>query len=249
MAFESSAQLYDSIYEGKNYEREVLLISEIFSSRNSPISKILDVGCGTGTHSILLAKQNQWRITAIDSSAEMIDCARNKAQNDNLSIEFLVLPINQISELSGKFDVVMALFHVVNYIPSSKALTHFFNSSKELLNPNGILLFDMWNGKLCSRERFKEKRITFKSHGKNWQRISTPELDDEHNKVQIKHSYLSTENPEKEFIETHDLAFWTANDVVAMAGESFSRVEILESENGESFNELTHWSPLFIMQE
>lgn len=248
MVFETSAQFYDSIYKQKNYVGEASLISTIINSRHKSVSQILDVGCGTGTHAILLAKQFSWNILAIDRSPEMIRYAKQKGSKEHLSLEFAVMPMEQISKLPNKFDVILALFHVVNYLPNSIELRNFITSSKNLLNAGGILLFDMWNGKLCTSERFKEKRISFHHHGQLWHRSTSPLFTEKQRKLQIKHSYTKGQSPKIEFLETHEISYWRSQDVIKMARDTYSHVEVFESEGGATFDENVHWSPLFIMQ-
>jgi 2-polyprenyl-3-methyl-5-hydroxy-6-metoxy-1,4-benzoquinol methylase len=49
--------------------------------------KIIDIGCGTGRHSIELAKRG-YQITGIDLSESMLNRAREKAEHENLEIDF-----------------------------------------------------------------------------------------------------------------------------------------------------------------
>lgn len=69
--------------------------------------RILDVGCGTGRHSIELAKRG-YNVTGVDLSRSQLDRARKKAAEKNLSIPFLEddarnLPFNH------EFDVAIML--------------------------------------------------------------------------------------------------------------------------------------------
>lgn len=248
MVFDASAQFYDAVYESKDYAGEIRLISKIIDSRLDSISRILDVGCGTGTHSILLAEQYPCEILAIDSSPKMIKKAKEKVSSEKSSLEYRILSIEEISKITSKFDVIIALFHVVNYLSDFNSLLLFIKSCSTLLNPNGILIFDMWNGKLCTGKRFKEKQTLFQYQEQIWRRTSTPVLNEKEGKVQIKHTYYVNESNEMKFDEIHNLCFWTAQDVVRLASTDFQHIEVLESNTGDSFDERIHWSPLFIMQ-
>jgi len=69
--------------------------------------KILDVGCGTGRHSIELSKRGYW-ITGIDLSDSQLAVAREKAIKNGLTIDFLnhdarALPFHD------EFDVAIML--------------------------------------------------------------------------------------------------------------------------------------------
>ncbi len=69
--------------------------------------KILDVGCGTGRHSIELTKRG-YNITGIDLSESMLRRARNKAKADNLDIEFLNHDARDLP-FDSDFDVAIML--------------------------------------------------------------------------------------------------------------------------------------------
>lgn len=94
--------------------------------------KILDVGCGTGVLIPFYLKRNVKKITAIDFSKEMIDCAKRKHQNP--LIDFVCADV-ETYEFEEKYDVIV----LYNSFP------HFINQEKlieklaTLLNDGGIL--------------------------------------------------------------------------------------------------------------
>jgi len=126
------ASFYDIIFSGKSYDAEVdFIINEI----NNPLAKILDVGCGTGSHSIRLHDRG-YQVKGIDPSAEMISIAKQKNVDifDNLSIH----------NISDQYDACISMFHVINHIMSETELQLFFNKC-QLLVDDGIFIFDCFN--------------------------------------------------------------------------------------------------------
>jgi ubiquinone/menaquinone biosynthesis C-methylase UbiE len=76
-------------------------------------ARVLDVGAGTGSMSLLAAELG-YEVTALDMSASMLDRAREKAAARSLEIDFVVGPAE--APPSGPFDLVMAR-HVVWTLP------------------------------------------------------------------------------------------------------------------------------------
>ena len=69
--------------------------------------KILDVGCGTGRHAIELTRRG-YRVTGIDLSEAQLKRAREKAQAENLSIDFQCQDARNLP-FEGEFDVAIML--------------------------------------------------------------------------------------------------------------------------------------------
>lgn len=68
--------------------------------------KTLDMGCGTGIYTIWLAKKGL-DVTGIDLSPEMLAKAREKAERDNIRIEWLQGDIRQLPFSDGTFDLIV----------------------------------------------------------------------------------------------------------------------------------------------
>jgi len=147
---EKFASYYDVLHSKKDYEEECKLILK--NSINK--KKLLDVGCGTLNHSIVLSNKFE-KITAIDLSESMINCGLKKIKNlDIKNIETYSGPLSNIS-LSNQYDTIVSLFYVVNHIHSIQELTNFFVNTIELLNKEGVFIFDCWNGTACRIEKPK----------------------------------------------------------------------------------------------
>ena len=95
---------------------------------------LLDVGCGSGDFLTALAEQfGDLTLKGIDLSPVMAARARAKGA-DATAID--------LCEVDGKFDVMTAVFDMMNYLPD-EALEDFFDCVKGHLNEGGYFLFDI----------------------------------------------------------------------------------------------------------
>lgn len=83
--FENYAQKYDNEVFTQGTQGECDFIENELSFNKA--LKILDVGCGTGRHSIELTKRG-YTVTGIDLSESQLALAREKAKSNNLNIDF-----------------------------------------------------------------------------------------------------------------------------------------------------------------
>ena len=104
-------------------------------------AKILDIGCGTGSLSVVLAGLGH-KVTGIDLSPSMISLARAKAASQKLEIEFHVMDA-AFPQLPGQqFDVILCR-HLLWALPEP---TQVLQRWSELLKPQGrlILIEGFW---------------------------------------------------------------------------------------------------------
>lgn len=69
--------------------------------------RILDVGCGAGFFSVLLAKEGH-RVTGVDLTSDMIENAKILAAEENADCEFIVMDAENVDFPDGTFDVVIS---------------------------------------------------------------------------------------------------------------------------------------------
>jgi ubiquinone/menaquinone biosynthesis C-methylase UbiE len=145
---------YDYLYQDKDYDRECDFIEKIFLKSSSRVNSILDLGCGTGGHSLILAKRG-YDVTGVDRSKEMIEIAKKKADNFNIPLKFINSDIN-CTNLNKNFDAVISMFSVINYQTTNTALSEFCKIAKKHLKNGGIFIFDSWYGPAVISQRPKE---------------------------------------------------------------------------------------------
>jgi len=77
-----------------------------------PPGRAIDLGCGTGTNAITLAK-NGWQVTGVDFIGRALQAAREKARQAGVEVDFRQGNVAHLQGVSGPFDLVFDLgcFH------------------------------------------------------------------------------------------------------------------------------------------
>lgn len=110
-------------------------------------SKILDVGCGQGRHSIEFAKRGYSDITAYDFSERLIDKARTQA--DNLSISFDVKDCRHLKR-GLNFDAAICLYDVIGSFRSYEDNISIIRSIYNSLKHGGVCVASVMNMELTN---------------------------------------------------------------------------------------------------
>lgn len=82
------------------------------STGSGQVRRALDLGCGTGTNALTLARAG-WRVTGVDFVPRAIHTARRKAKSANLPVAFLVADVTRLPPFPAPFDLVLDIgcFH------------------------------------------------------------------------------------------------------------------------------------------
>ncbi len=147
-------QWYEELFEnyGEKYENEVytkgtigecdFIEQEIGNSREK---KILDIGCGTGRHSIELAKRGN-NVTGIDLSESMLKRAKEKAASQNITVNFLKLDARNLRS-KDEFDLVIMLCEGgFSLMETDEMNFKILENAVNALRPKGKLIFTTLNG-------------------------------------------------------------------------------------------------------
>jgi len=125
------------------YENE----REIFGAvlKKFPAKKIIDAGCGSGYHSIVLSSLGT-KVTAFDPSDEMLKLAIDNAKKYKFNIDFINSDfLNFYKNTDQNFDALYTLgnsfVHLINLQDISGALKNFYN----ILNPGGYAFIGIIN--------------------------------------------------------------------------------------------------------
>ncbi len=102
---------------------------------------VLDLACGEGTFAVELARRG-YRVVGVDISPRMLELARGKAREAGVTVDFIHQDMRSLN-LSKKFDLVTCWYDSLNYLLEYEDLERTFANVAEVLNPDGLFIFDM----------------------------------------------------------------------------------------------------------
>ena len=208
--FQDYANVYDSLYSNKDYESECDFLENIFRQFGQEnVSNILDLGCGTGGHAIPLA-QRGYKVLGIDRSARMLDIARQKVEDVQLSekIQFEAANIQHL-KLKKTFDIVICMFAVLSYQISNTELFSTIKAVRRHLKPDGLFICDFWYGPAVLSQRPEDRVKSVRYGDDRIIRIVKPEIDTQKNVVKVHYEILRLRGERliEELRESHAMRF------------------------------------------
>jgi SAM-dependent methyltransferase len=151
--FDAHAPIYEDNVFTKNTLKEVDFLLEELSLPAG--AAILDVGCGTGRHSIELAKHG-YAVTGIDLSSEMLARAASAAKTAGVNVEWIHANATQFA-LPPKYDAAICLCEGAFGLlgkgddPINQPLSILCNISRSL-KPQAKAILTVLNGTLMFRK-------------------------------------------------------------------------------------------------
>jgi len=122
----SVAYLFRSYDEMPQMEQKALQLAK---------GRILDVGCGAGSHSLTLQNDRNLDVTSIDISANAIQACTLRGLK--------IARVQDVMTLENeKFDTILLLMNGAGMCGKLKNIPNFLLKLKSLLNPGGQILLD-----------------------------------------------------------------------------------------------------------
>ena len=101
---------------------------------------ILDLGCGTGTLTELLARRG-YDMIGVDNAEGMLRIAMDKRERSGLDILYLLQDMREF-ELYGTVGAVVSVCDSVNYLLTEEDIVQTFERVNNYLYPQGLFIFD-----------------------------------------------------------------------------------------------------------
>ncbi len=135
----------DIVVHAPDFENDSIPIPYLFRSYDEmpkieqkalelSFGKVLDVGCGAGSHSLFLQNEKKLDVTAIDISEGAIEIAKKRGLQHTL--------VQDIYDHKAKYDTLLFLMNGSGIIGKLTQIDRFFTHIKTVLAPGGQLLMD-----------------------------------------------------------------------------------------------------------
>lgn len=215
----SYAEFYDHFYADKDYAAECDFLEQIFRRHAAAsVHSVLDLGCGTGGHALILA-QRGYQVTGVDSSAAMLAAARAKAAAGSLANP----PVFHQSDLrrlalGRTFDAVIAMFAVMSYMVTNDDMAAALGSVRRHLTPGGLLIFDAWFGPGVLTDPPTDRVKTIPTGRGRVVRTVHPEIDLLSQTVHLAYHILELHGSHlaRDHGETHVLRFFFPQEIACL---------------------------------
>ncbi len=163
-AYTDFAEVYDTFMDETPYEAWADFIAELIVkygiskpgsktvAENEPVEAdsmealeteknlVLDLGCGTGTLTELLARKG-YDMIGVDYSQEMLNIAMQKKMRSGCGILYLCQDMREI-DLYSTVGTVISVCDSVNYLLEDEDVEETFAGVQNYLYPGGIFIFD-----------------------------------------------------------------------------------------------------------
>ena len=139
-AYTEFATVYDTFMDNVPYEAWEKYLVDILKAEGINDGLLLELGCGTGRMTRLLAAEG-YDMIGVDNSEEMLSVAREYTM-ENTEILYLLQDMREF-ELYGTIRAVVSVCDSMNYITEEEDLLQVFRLVNNYLDPGGVFIFDL----------------------------------------------------------------------------------------------------------
>ena len=139
-SYTSFAQVYDMFMDNVDYPAWSKYLIQLLKEYQVEDGLVLDLGCGTGNMTELLAKEG-YDMIGVDNSEDMLEIASEKRAESGLNILYLLQDMREF-ELYGTVKAVVSICDSINYILEEDDLREVFSLVNNYLDPKGVFIFD-----------------------------------------------------------------------------------------------------------
>ena len=140
-SYQQLAGAYDELTWDVGYEKRADFLEKLFRRSRIPVHTVLDLACGTGSMTWLLAGRG-YELIAVDGSEEMLAAAREKSAPAEVPPLFLHQSMPRL-DLYGTVDAAICCLDSLNYLTNPRDVQRTFQRLHLFISPGGLLAFDV----------------------------------------------------------------------------------------------------------
>jgi len=134
-----AAAFYDLLYgQIKNYRAEAVHLMEIFADAAVSVTRVLDVGCGTGQHARLLGEAGL-SVDGLDLDEQFVRIAQERNPTGHFQVGDMTA-----FEVERPYDAVLCLFGSIGYVLRENRLRAAVACLAAATRPGGLLVLEPW---------------------------------------------------------------------------------------------------------
>ena len=207
------SKYYDLVYAKKNYKKETDFFFKLITNNTTKIKKVLELGSGTGNHGKYIKKKG-YNITGVEKSLHMLKLSHSKR------VKFKIHHCDlKEFRMKKKFDLIISLFHVINYMVKDSEVNKFFETAKFHLNKGGYLLFDTWHTPAIRfRPPSKIKKVFLNKKFKIIKSVIPEQTNNKAYKIKYNFEIFNKLSKTTDFFnETHKIRHFKINELISFA--------------------------------
>ena len=140
-AYHALADSYDRLTNDVDYEATVAFYYEILAREGLNPRTCVDLACGTGSVTAILAKRGL-DVTGVDMSEEMLTVAMEKVMDMERPPRFICQKLQEL-RLPRGVDLAVCALDSLDYITNPDDCRDAIARVYKVLNPGGIFIFDV----------------------------------------------------------------------------------------------------------
>ncbi len=135
------AGCYDAFTEDVSYPVWADYFEKLFAVHDTKVESVLDLACGTGTLSYILAERG-YEVIGVDASSDMLSQAVAKPCPEGAIPPLFLCQEMQELDLYGTVDAALSSLDSINYLEDFDALDETLSRLKFFIRPDGLFIFD-----------------------------------------------------------------------------------------------------------
>ena len=140
-AYTGFAEVYDMFMDNIPYETWCEYLTGLLKEQGVTEGLLLDLGCGTGTLTRLLAAEG-YDMIGVDLSDEMLEIAMDHQREKPDGILYLLQDMREF-ELYGTVRGIVSICDSMNYLTEYEDLVQVLRLANNYLDPGGVFIFDL----------------------------------------------------------------------------------------------------------